>query len=248
MYVCMCRHTEKEEEWNSAEVWRLCGHPRLFAGWVTATGATDSVRRCRELYNSTGTLHDFTELEWVAGSLVGEVSPPFFLSLYALFCPFLCVSLSAGSPWRSLWLPSILSDAMECTFFHVCMDQHQARRVSEEGFFPLTRLDRLMEKKMRVGVWEQAAEQLFIHCFSTRSSHLSHECLLCAALPVCLTPLLVLFWVFLLQAPLLLPLCFHYCLLWGVPPPPPFFVLCARHSIVCVISSGASVVSSNLHH
>lgn len=35
---------------------------------------------------------------------------------------------------------------------HVCMDQHQARRVSEKGFFPLTRLDRLREKKMRVGV------------------------------------------------------------------------------------------------
>lgn len=197
MYVCMCRHTQKEE-WNYAVVWRLFGHPRLFAGWVTATGATDSVRRCRELYNSTGTLHDVTELEWVAGSLVGEVSFFFFVPLYALFCPFfvrvsLCripVTVPLTS-FHSLGRNGVHIFSCVSESIHVCVDQHQARRVSEKGFFPLTRLDRLREKKMRVGVWEQAAEQLFIHRFSTRSSHLSHECLLCAALPVCLTPLLV---------------------------------------------------------
>lgn len=137
---------------------------------------------------------------WVGGRIVSRRGFLFFffVPLYALFCPFfvrvsLCripVTVPLTS-FHSLGRNGVHIFSCVSESIHVCVDQHQARRVSEKGFFPLTRLDRLREKKMRVGVWEQAAEQLFIHRFSTRSSHLSHECLLCAALPVCLTPLLV---------------------------------------------------------
>lgn len=84
----------------------------------------------------------------------------FFVPLYTLLS-FLRLSLSlpesSDGPFELLFYSlgrngvHILSCASES--IHVCVNKHQARRVSEKGFFPLTRLDRLREKK-RVGVGE----------------------------------------------------------------------------------------------
>lgn len=221
------------------------------------------MRRCRELYNSTGTLHDVTELEWVAGSLVGEVFLSFFF-FFAFLHTFLslCASLSLPDPrdspfdsFRSLGRNGVHIFSCVSESIHVCVDEHRARQVSEKGFFPLTRLDRLREKKMHVVVWEQAAGRLFIHRFlNALFSSLARVPVVCCF--ACMLNssaylrwgALDLFRVF-LPTCLLLPLCFCYCLLFSHLEECFFFFffLLRKHSTFCVISSGAIFVSSNLH-
>lgn len=168
---------------------------------------------------------------WVGGRIISRRGFPFiFFFFFAFLHTFLslCASLSLPDPrdspfdsFRSLGRNGVHIFSCVSESIHVCVDEHRARQVSEKGFFPLTRLDRLREKKMHVVVWEQAAGRLFIHRFlNALFSSLARVPVVCCF--ACMLNssaylrwgALDLFRVF-LPTCLLLPLCFCYCLLFS---------------------------------